>query len=355
MKSRLLCFCLVFVMSFILFGCDEKKAESSSESKANSSEATVASDTSETETDQTETTTSVSTTTKAKTTTTTTTTGTREYNPTSVNTDNLSGYSFSMQGFDTVTSVQDFYDYLDELQKVVSSCDFNISFSYENMDTGASISFNDTKKFATCSTIKTPFVASLLKSGINLDEKVTKTVNWSGDNGIVAKAKTGTEYTAKQLIKYTIQRSDNTAYYNLVKHFGYSQFNSDLKSIGANYSLGDSWIFTYCTSADMLKCYKEIYKYGEETKRGKWLTKLMQDTDVNRQIGKALDSKYDVSQKYGSDWGEVQYHDCAIVYADSPFVLCIFTNQYPETDKSDKIFQEIANIIDRINNVIYIK
>lgn len=350
MKSRLLCFCLVLVISFALFGCDEKKTESSSESKSVSSETTVYS---ETETDISETTLSTNKTTKTKTTT-ATTTGTKEYNPTAVDTNNLSGYSFSMQGFNMVTSLEDFYDYIDELQKILSNCNFNISFSYENMDTGAAISFNDTKKFATCSTIKTPFVASLLKSGINLDEKVTKMVNWSGDSGIVAKAKTGTEYTAKQLIKYTIQRSDNTAYYNLVKHFGYTQFNSDLKSIGANYSLGDSWIFTYCTSADMLKCYKEIYKYGEDSKLGKWLTKLMQDTDVNRQIGKALDSKYDVSQKYGSDWSAVQYHDCAIVYADSPFVLCIFTNQYPETNQSDKIFQEIANIIDRINNVIYI-
>lgn len=332
-------------MSITLFGCDKKQTKNKTDNTFVSSKTNT-----DSKTDNQKTTTVIKT---KKSATTTTTTGTREYNPTEVYTDNLSGYNFSMQGFEKVTSIQDFYDYLDELQTVISNCDFNISISYENMDTGAAISYNDTRRFATCSTIKTPFVASLLKSGIDLDEKVTKTVNWSGDNGIVAQAKTGTEYTARQLIKYTIQRSDNTAYYNLVKHFGYTQFNNYLYSLGANYSLGDSWIFTYCTSADMLKCYKEIYKYAEETNLGKWLTTLMQDTDVNRQIGKALDSKYKVSQKYGSDWGEQQYHDCAIVYADSPFVLCIFTNQYPETDQSDKIFKEIANIIDKINNVIY--
>lgn len=348
MKFRFMCFVLVFIMSFVLFGCDEKKAKNNSED-ASSSVIESSSESSPT----TETTTK-STIVKPKTIT-TTTTGTREYKPTPVNTYELSTYSFSMQGFNTVTSVQDFYNYLDELQNVISNSDFGISFSYENMDTGASISYNDSKKFATCSTIKTPFVASLLRSGIDINEKITKTVNWPGDSGIAAMTETGTDFTAKQLIKYTIQRSDNTAYYNLVKHYGYTRFNSDLISVGANYSLGDSWIFTYCTSADMLKCYKEIYKYGEKTNLGKWLIKLMQDTDVNRQIGKALDSKYDVSQKYGSDYSEKQYHDCAIVYADSPFVLCIFTNQYPETDQSDKVFIEIANIIDRINNVIYIK
>lgn len=348
MKFRLLCFILVFILSITLFGCNKKQTEKNYENT---------SVTSETKTDNAENhkTTKATTQKTKKSTTTKTTTGTREYNPTEVYTENLSGYSFSMQGFEKVTSIQDFYDYLDELNTVISNCDFNISFSYENMDTGASISYNDTRRFATCSTIKTPYVAWLLKSGIDLNEKVTKTVNWSGDNSIVAKAKTGTEYTARQLIKYTIQRSDNTAYYNLVKHFGYTQFNDYLYSLGANYSLGDSWIFTYCTSADMLKCYKNIYKYAEETNLGKWLITLMQDTDVNRQIGKALDSKYEVSQKYGSDWGEKQYHDCAIVYADSSFVLCVFTNQYPEIDQSDKVFKEIADIIDRINNVIYIK
>ena len=350
MKFRFICFIIVFIFSIALFGCDKKHTEKKSENSINTSAS------SEVKTDKTDKqkTTKVSTK-KVKKSVTTTTTGTREYNPKEVNIYNLSGYSFKMQGCEKVTSIQDFYDYLDELQKVISNCNFNMSLSYENMDTGSSISYNDTARFATCSTIKTPFVASLLKSGIDLSEKVEKTVNWSGDYGITARAKTGTEFTARQLIKYTIQRSDNTAYYNLVKHFGYSQFNSDLYSIGANYTLGNSWIFTYCTSSDMLKCYKEIYKYGEHTDRGEWLTELMTDTDVNRQIGKVLDSKYKVSQKYGSDWSEKQYHDCAIVYADSPFVLCIFTNQYPETDQSDRVFKEIANIIDRINNVIYIK
>lgn len=347
MKFKVLCFCLVFVMSFTLFGCDEKKTGNNSESKSSFTEKTTSSLSDENKTA------AKSKALKSKTT--TTTTGTREYKPAPVNINQYNKYSFSMSGFDTVTSINDFNDYLDELQNVISDCNFNISFSYENMDTGAYISCNETKKYATCSTIKTPFVGSLLKSGIDINQKITKTVNWPGDGGYVANIKTGTQLTVKQLIRYAVQRSDNTAYYNLVKHFGYTQFNSDLRSIGANYSLGDSWIFTYCTSADMLKCYKEIYKYGEKTDLGKWLINLMQDTDVNRQIGKALDSKYEVSQKYGSDYTEKQYHDCAIVYADSPFVLCIFTNQYPETDQSDKVFIEIANIIDRINNVIYIK
>lgn len=347
MKFKVLCFCLVFVMSFTLFGCDEKKTENNSESKSSFTEKTTSSLSNANKTA------AKSKALKSKTT--TTTTGTREYKPAPVNINQYNKYSFSISGFDTVTSINDFNDYLDELQNVISDCNFNISFSYENMDTGAYISCNETKKYATCSTIKTPFAGSLLKSGIDINQKITKTVNWPGDGGYVANIKTGTQLTVKQLIRYAVQRSDNTAYYNLVKHFGYTQFNSDLRSIGANYSLGDSWIFTYCTSADMLKCYKEIYKYGEKTNLGKWLIKLMQDTDVNRQIGKALDSKYEVSQKYGSDYSEKQYHDCAIVYADSPFVLCIFTNQYPETDQSDKVFIEIANIIDRINNVIYIK
>ena len=172
MRFRFLCFFLVFLMSTALFGCNknnENKPEKAS------SDTYVSSET------DTQTETKISATSKKTKTTTTTTTGTREFNPTDVNLNNLSGYSFKMQGFEKVTSIQDFYDYLDELQNVIANTDFNMSFSYENMETGSAISYNDTRRFATCSTIKTPFVASLLKSGIDLSEKVIKTVNWSGD------------------------------------------------------------------------------------------------------------------------------------------------------------------------------
>ena len=81
------------------------------------------------------------------------------------------------------------------------------------------------------------------------------------------------------------------------------------------------------------------------------------DVDVNMQVRSALESKYTVAEKYGSQFYDGvdnnQFHDCAIVFADSPYVLTIFTNQIPETEKSAKVFKELAVVFDNINAVIY--
>ena len=49
---------------------------------------------------------------------------------------------------------------------------------------------------------------------------------------------------------------------------------------------------------------------------------------------------------------EEAFNDCAIVYADSPFVLCIMTEQYPETEESCKVFKDLALVFDDINSLI---
>lgn len=64
-------------------------------------------------------------------------------------------------------------------------------------------------------------------------------------------------------------------------------FNSLQYEIGADYYLGQDWIFTYASTSDMLKSYKDIYRFGEENELGEWLTELMTDTDLNEQIGKS--------------------------------------------------------------------
>lgn len=262
------------------------------------------------------------------------------------------GYGFGWNGIKKVYSNEEMKKCFDRLSEICSNANYNLSFSYENMETGALVWYNDNKSYLTCSTIKAPYIKSLLARGIDLNDKIYRNSCWEGDDGTVASAPYGTEYTAKQLIEYTVNESDNTAYYLLKQTYGYYDFNNMLYNLGANYALGDSWIFTHCTTADMLKCYADIYSFAKENKDGKWLTELMQNTEVTMQITQALGGKYKVSHKYGSEFTEATFNDCAIVYADSPFVLCIFTNQYPETEESSKVFRELAVVFDDINSLI---
>lgn len=261
-------------------------------------------------------------------------------------------YDFSYMNFSEVYSNAELKKCFDRLADIIENADCEMSFSYKNIETGAYVSYNNYTRFMTCSTIKAPYVKSILEKGINLDDVITRNYIWPGDDGTVALAPYGQKYTAKQLIEYAILESDNTAYYLLDQTYGYWDFNNLMYSLGANYSLGDSWIFTYCTSDDMMKCFEDIYRFGEENEYGKWLVDLLSDTDVNIQIGQALGNKYKVAQKYGSEFNESVFNDCAIVYADSPFVLSVFSNQYPETEEACKLFKELAVVFDDINTLL---
>lgn len=276
--------------------------------------------------------------------------------PEPISYDLLSGHYAALTGFDMVTSNEELQKCIEELDEICNTYGYTIAFSYENIESGAQINFNSMKQFMTCSTIKAPYVKSILASGIDLDDVIIKDKNWVGDivgEDYIASMEMGKSFTAKELIEAAIQRSDNTAYYLLEQHYGWQVFNDLQYQIGANYYVGADWIFTYATTTDMLRSFKDIYYFGEENEQGKWLTELMTDTDVNEQIGKELSKKYKVSQKYGSEFNECYYNDCAIVYADSPFVLCIYSQLPPETDDSNKVFVRLADVFDKINSIIY--
>ena len=218
------------------------------------------------------------------------------------------------------------------------------------MDTNTLICYNADSKYGICSTVKAPFCKNLLDQGIDLDDKVTISVLWENDGGEVSQNGIGKTYTARDLIKLAITQSDNSAYDNLINKYGYGSLNQMNYSLGVGYDLGPSWIFNYGSANDLLKQYEDIYRYAEKNDRGKWLIKLMTKTELETQITAELKDKYTVAHKYGCDWDQKCYHDCAICYADSPFVLVIMTTQVPETEESDKVFHRLAKQFDIINS-----
>lgn len=263
----------------------------------------------------------------------------------------LADHSFGIADFpEKVYSNKKLQKALDEIDDICSRYGSVISFAYMNMDTGAACTYRTDVSYGCCSTVKAPFCKNILESGIDLDEEVPINVKWDYDGGTVASMEYGSRLTARELIRYAITESDNTAYYNLVNYYGYGGFNSMNYELGVNYDLGSTWIFNYCTTNDLLKQYIDVYNYAEKSKRGQWLVKLMTKTELETQITAQLGDKYTVAHKYGSDWDQNCYHDCAIVYADSPFILIIMTNQVPETEDSDKVFKQLAKQFDIVNS-----
>ncbi|MGN0633407.1 MAG: serine hydrolase [Oscillospiraceae bacterium] len=268
----------------------------------------------------------------------------------------LEGHNFTINGIKgKVYSNEELENALNKIDGICNDYSDIMSFAYLNLDTGASCEYRSSVQYPTCSTIKAPFVKQLLESGVDLDEKIPINVKWTDDTGKFASKPFGTEYTVRQFMKYAVSQSDNTAYYNLVNYFGWYGFNEKNNELGVNYYLGDGWIFTYCTVNDLLIQYEDIYRYAEKSKRGQYLISLMQETDLDTQISAQLGDKYTVAHKYGADAIDNCFHDCAIVYADSPFVLIIMTNQTEFDESSTKVFKKLAKQFDAVNSQLYVK
>ena len=255
----------------------------------------------------------------------------------------------------TVTSNDELKKTLDELDEMILKFGQNLGFAYYNPQTGITVSYNANKSFQTCSTIKVPYIEALLESGVNLDEEVTINriyTDAAPEEGHLTVNDYHKKYTVRKLIENSVKLSDNTAYVNLIDRFGRYVFNSHQYSSGINYLLSEGYYFSMCTASAMLESYKGIYNYSLNDKNGEWLVDLMTNTSFNYQISAALSQKYKVAHKYGSDMETNSYHDCAICFAESPYIICIFTEQVPETDAANESFHKLALIFDKLNEIL---
>lgn len=244
---------------------------------------------------------------------------------------------------------------LDKLDDMINRYGMSLSFAYQNLDNDVMITYNTNKQFETCSTIKAPYAKSLLESGISLDDEVTITdiyTDAAPEEGHLTYADAGKTYTVRKLMENAISLSDNTAHMNLIKKYGRYTFNAYEARIGAKCYIYEGYYFAKCTAYDMLLNYKDIYDYSKQDENGKFLLRQLIDSTFDYQISDALSSKYQVAHKYGSDQLTKSYHDCAICLADSPYVLCIFTEQTPETEAANNMFHELAEIFDHLNELI---
>lgn len=255
----------------------------------------------------------------------------------------------------TTISNQELKETINKLDEIISRYGSSLSFAYQNMNTGVTITYNTNKQYQTCSTVKAPYAKSLMEYGVDLDEQIKITEIYKGaapEEGHINYGDVGKMFTVRQLIKNAIELSDNTAHMTLIKRFGYSIYNNYESRIGAHSYLYSGYYFGMCTAYDMLVNYTDIYKYSISDDRGKELKQMLIDSTFDYQISDALASKYPIAHKYGSDMLTNSYHDCAICYADSPFVLCIFSEQKPETEAANTMFRELALIFDKLNTLI---
>ena len=196
---------------------------------------------------------------------------------------------------------------------------------YENLETGFVYEMNADWILPAASVIKAPYVLyvyTLAEAGLAdlSSEHIYKSGDYKDGSGKIKDMPYGSVFTEYELLQYAIRNSDNIAQTMLVRKYGTNEFREFAESLGANPALITTVAGANMTAFEASIYAKAIYDYIEsDSVYGETLkTDLMNTRNI------MIVSDYPVARKYG--WWGVAFHDMAIVYADSPYILVIFSD-----------------------------
>lgn len=257
----------------------------------------------------------------------------------------LSGFSTNIMDEALFSKIRDLENYCSKYKNVVT-------FYFTDVNNQYYIQYNSSKVYRTQCTVKAPFVKSMLDYMEANNIPLTKTLylqshqKWKGH--YLSGFRTGTGFTIRELMFYALRYSDNTAYQMLFDHFGSKVLNNNAKKIGASLRLG-TYIFGETSAADMTKFFLDIYSYNGKYKN-EFFSDLM-NSQTSPLIRNGIPSSVKIMRKSGNGGrSTVGYHDCAIVLADTPFVLVIYTSVNSDRNFDKTPFTQIAKKVYSINN-----
>lgn len=266
-----------------------------------------------------------------------------------------------------------------------------VSVYYEDLATGYHFGYNEDEVYNSASVIKAPYVCSVLKT-ISADEKryfdsldakgeSPERIDKDGDgiaettvieysqsiydlsetviydkatmlkpgSGKIQEMDDGTEFSYLEFVQYALEYSDNVAYQQLRKRFGFSTMTSLAQKVKANSVLKNG---NNMTASDAGKLFKEIWNFIEsDEKYGSIMKNSM--LKANHQVIIPLGvTPTRALHKYG--WDTDSYHDAGIVMSgDKPYVLAIFSDLDKGGDEINEYLREIVKMINQLHNNFY--
>lgn len=216
-----------------------------------------------------------------------------------------------------------------------------VGISYFDLSSQKGFDLNGDVYFVAASTYKIPLNIVLMdkanKGEIDLDLKIEYVdLDYENGTGILQEGELLNEpISLRDLSKYSIVYSDNIASNMIYRYLGgYNQMRKDFdKLLGYETDRSDN-ILTPNIARDAYKLmyysnnkyYKEILEYGKNT--------IFNDR-ISRDIPNIVSHKVGNYNGYSNDIG--------IVYDEKPYILCVYTNNIPNS----------YNTIAEISNVIY--
>ncbi|MDR2182998.1 MAG: class A beta-lactamase-related serine hydrolase [Clostridiales bacterium] len=239
------------------------------------------------------------------------------------------------------------------LDDFFNSLPYNVAVYYKNLDTGFSYSHRGGVIYASASLNKAPhalYVYYLAESGLaDLSQvHVFGPGNYRGGTGIIRFMPFGTEFTTNELLIHSVRDSDNAAFGMLLGLFAnhYPSYREFYRSIGGNTDLFDNATgrLNLMTAEEAGLIMYRIYQYIES---GGAYAHDFKDSLLNSDVPIIM-ADYPVAQKYGR-W-DGNFHDKAIVYAPSPYILVIMSTLDRHGGGAFEEFAEISRFIQDFND-----
>jgi len=279
-----------------------------------------------------------------------------------------------------------------QIIKTVTQKPTELSFYYQDLETGYTLSYNSDDIMYSASLIKAPYIYSLLKAvsdfeyqklnfdadgnplydenGMplfegqhpNLDsegkliyaegeEKYDLSRIWTFDkekmteegSGVIKGYEDGYQLTYLQLIEYTLKYSDNTAFAQLRKMFGYTEYYAEARALGVR---GSSYGFMQLSANDCGLFLEALYSFIQNNEKyGSLVREAMIGSNYPYLIPYNV-SPTKCAHKYG--WDIDSYHDMAIVYNEHPYILVIMTDY---DDGGSAVNTYIGSVVRAINSI----
>lgn len=179
-----------------------------------------------------------------------------------------------------------------------------------------------------------------------------KATMYKSGSGKIQSMDDGTVFTIKDFFEYTLLYSDNVAYQQLRKRYGYSTMTALASKLGTRTLLlgGNSM-----SARDAGTLFKEIYRFvqNDEEFDNASYGNLMKNAMLQGNHTVIIPSGVSPSRamhKYGWDMGA--YHDAAVVLDENPYVLAVFSDLDVGGDEVNAFLRGIVKRVNTIHNNI---
>ena len=227
-----------------------------------------------------------------------------------------------------------------------------VSVYYENLATGFIFRHNADRVYFGASATKAPFALYIYLKAERGETRMTDVHtftaddNWGGSGIIRHRYTFGAAFTQRQLLHLMLSPSDNIATRILRRVHGLEGYTQFVESIGANPSFVQNLTYSYLSANDAGMFMRETYRYIMSG--GTYSQELKNNLLANRYP--FIISDYPVASKSGwsASFGQA-WHDMAIVFAPSPYVLALLSSRVGGAGDR-MVYDSISRFIQEFNS-----